>query len=156
MALHEYCTPEAILPDLDAADKEDAIRQLIDALVASKALTAKQGTAIGKEIIDRERQATTGIGNGVGIPHARSKHVDRVFLSFGRIDTGIDYAAVDGERVRVLVLLISPKDSTDEHLAAMKAIVGIVRDGYQCKRLIGCKTAESFVDLLKELDGVKS
>ena len=156
MALHEYCIPDAILCDLDAADKEDAIRQLVDALVASKALTAKKGTAIAKEIIDRERQATTGIGNGVGIPHARSGNVDKVLLSFGRIDGGIDYSAVDGERVRVLVLLISPKKATDEHLAAMKSIVGIVRDGYQCKRLVGCKSAESFVDLLRELDGVKS
>ena len=129
MALHEYCIPKAILPELEAADKEDAIRQLIDALVDAKALTRKKGDAIAKEIIDRERQATTGIGNGVGIPHARSKHV------------------------KVLVLLVSPKDDTDEHLAAMKSIVNIVRDGYQCKRLIGCRSAESFVDLLKELDG---
>jgi mannitol/fructose-specific phosphotransferase system IIA component (Ntr-type) len=156
MALHEYCIPKAILPDLDAADKEDAIHQLIDALVDAKALTRKKADAIGKEIIDRERQATTGIGNGVGIPHARSKHVDKILLSFGRIEEGLDYAAVDGSRVRVLVLLISPKDATDEHLAAMKSIVNIVRDGYQCKRLIGCRSAASFVDLLKELDGVKS
>jgi len=156
MGLHEYCIPGAILPDLEAADKEDAIRQMVDALVASKALTAKKAAVIGKEIIERERQATTGIGNGVGIPHARSKNVDKIILSFGRVDTGIDYAAVDGARVRVLVLLISPKDATDDHLSAMKSIVGIIRDGYQCKRLIGCRSAESFVDLLKELDGVKS
>ncbi|MHC4938804.1 MAG: PTS sugar transporter subunit IIA [Planctomycetota bacterium] len=156
MALHEYCIPGAILPELEAADKEDAIRQMVDALVSAKALTAKKADAIGKEIIERERQATTGIGNGVGIPHARSDNVDKIILTFGRVDTGIDYAAVDGERVRVLVLLVSPKDATDEHLAAMKSIVGIIRDGYQCKRLIGCRSAESFVDLLKELDGVKS
>jgi mannitol/fructose-specific phosphotransferase system IIA component (Ntr-type) len=156
MALHEYCIPKAILPDLEAADKEDAIRQLVDALVEAKALTEKKGKAVCKEILERERQATTGIGTGVGIPHARSSHVDKILLTFGRVDEGLDYAAVDGARVRVLVLLISPKDATDEHLAAMKSIVGIVRDSYQCKRLIGCRSAESFVDLLKELDGVKS
>jgi len=156
MALHEYCIPQAILPDLDAADKEDAIRQLVDALVEAKALTAKKAAAVSKEIIERERQATTGIGNGVGIPHARSENVDRILLTFGRVEDGVDYAAVDAQPVRVLALLISPKDATDEHLAAMKGIVGIVRDGYQCKRLIGCRSADSFVDLLKELDGVKS
>jgi len=156
MALHEHCIPEAILCDLEASDKEDAILQMVYALVEAGALGPKKGKAIGKEIIERERQATTGIGNGVGIPHARSEHVDRILLSFGRVDEGLDYAAVDGRRVRVLVLLISPKDATDEHLSAMKSIVGIVRDGYQCKRLIGCRSPESFVDLLKELDGVKS
>ena len=154
MSLHEYCIPEAILCDLEPADKEDAIRQLVDALVEAKALDAKQATAINKEIIERERKASTGIGNGVGIPHARSAHVDHVILSFGRIQGGFDFAATDGQRVRVLALLITPKAATDEHLAVMKGIVGIVRDNYQCKRLLGCKTAESFVDLLRELGGV--
>ncbi|MEM8886014.1 MAG: PTS sugar transporter subunit IIA [Planctomycetota bacterium] len=156
MGLHQYCVQDAILCELEPADKEDAIRQLVDALVESKALDAKQGDAIAKEIVERERQATTGIGNGVGIPHARSSHVDRILLTFGRVETGLDYAAIDGRAVKVMALLISPKDATDEHLAAMKGIVGIVRDGYQCKRLIGCRTPESFVDLLKELDGVTS
>ena len=154
MTLHEHCISDAIICDLEPADKEDAIRQLVDSLVEAKALDAKQGTAICKEIIERERKASTGIGNGVGIPHARSKHVDRVIMTFGRIDGGFDFAATDGQRVKVLCLLITPKDSTDEHLAAMKGIVGIVRDSYQCKRLVGCKSAESFVDLLRELDGV--
>lgn len=155
MALHEYCVSEAILCDLEPADKEDAIRQMVDALVKAKALTRKKGDAVAAEVISRERQATTGIGNGVGIPHARTEHVDKIILTFGRVPDGLDYAAVDGERVRVLALLLSPKKATDDHLAAMKAMVGIVRDGYQCKRLVGCPSAESFVDLLRELDGVK-
>jgi len=156
MALHQYCIQEAILCDLEPADKEDAIRQMVDALVEAKALTAKKGNAIAKEVIERERQASTGIGGGVGIPHARTKLVDRVVLSFGRVPDGFDFAATDGEKVRVVALLLTPRDSTDDHLAAMRAIVGIVRDNYQCKRLIGCKTPESFVGLLKERDGVKS
>ena len=154
MALHEYCVPEAILCDLEASDKEDAIHQMVDALVKAKALTKKKGEAVMAEVIGRERQATTGIGNGVGIPHARTDEVKKVILTFGRIPEGIDYAAVDGGRVRVMALLLSPKSATEEHLAAMKSLVSIVRDGYQCKRLVGCPTAESFVDLLKELDGV--
>ncbi|MHC4952685.1 MAG: PTS sugar transporter subunit IIA [Planctomycetota bacterium] len=156
MALHEYCIPESILCDLEPADKEDAIRQMIDALVVAKALTAKSGTAIGKEVIERERQASTGIGNGVGIPHARTDLVKKVVLTFARVPDGFDYAATDGQRVRILCLLLSPKSATNEHLAAMKSIVSIVRDNYQCKRLIGCKSPESFIDLLRELDGVKS
>jgi len=156
MGLHQHCIQEAILCDLEPADKEDAIRQLIDALVAADVLTTRKGNAIAKEVIERERQASTGIGGGVGIPHARTKGVDRVVLTFGRVPDGFDFAAVDGERVRVIVLLLSPADAAEDHLAAMKSIVGIVRDNYQCKRLIGCKTADSFIDLLKELDGVKS
>ena len=151
--LREYCSPEAILCNMDAVDKEDAIRQLVDVLLAAKRLPTKlKATKILKEIVDRERQATTGIGKGVGIPHARSKHAASLSLAIGRIPRGLDYGAVDGERVRVILLLVSPDKSTDEHLAAMKTLVSIVRDPYQCKRLHGCATAQSFLDLLAELD----
>jgi mannitol/fructose-specific phosphotransferase system IIA component (Ntr-type) len=151
--LREYCSPEAILCNMEAVDKEDAIQQLVDVLLAAKRLPTKQkATKILKEIVDRERQATTGIGRGVGIPHARSKYAPSLSLAIGRIPRGLDYGAVDGERVRVILLLVSPEKSTDEHLAAMKTLVSIVRDPYQCKRLHGCATAQSFLDLLAELD----
>lgn len=151
--LREYCSPEAILCHMEAVDKEDAIRQLVDVLVAAKRIASKPKAAlIRKEIVERERQATTGIGKGVGIPHARSKHAKNLSLAIGRIPRGLDYGAVDGERVRVILLLVSPDRSTDEHLAAMKTLVSIVRDPYQCKRLHGCATPQSFLDLLAELD----
>ncbi|MHC4959355.1 MAG: PTS sugar transporter subunit IIA [Planctomycetota bacterium] len=151
MVLAEYCVKDAILADLEAADKEDALRQLVEALAAAKAFPKTKRKVVADEIIDRERQATTGIGSGVGVPHARSEHVKQIVLAIARIPGGIDYGAVDGERVRVMLLLISPKAEHEAHLAAMKSIVQIVRDSYQCKRLLGCSTSESFVDLLAEL-----
>ena len=153
MALREYCNPEAILCNLEAGDKEDALGQLVDALVAAKSIPKTKSTAIRKEILERERQATTGIGKGVGIPHARSKHAKKLSLAIGRIPRGLDYGAVDGERVRVILMLVSPDKSTDEHRASMRSLVSIVRDPYQCKRLHGCATPQSFLDLLAELDG---
>ncbi|MHC4933003.1 MAG: PTS sugar transporter subunit IIA [Planctomycetota bacterium] len=153
MSLVEYCVRDAILSSMDVEDKEEAVRLLVEALVRAKAIPKTRGPAICTEIIERERQATTGIGNGVGIPHSRSAHAKKLTIAIGRIPGGIRYGAVDGERVRVIILLVSPKDKTDEHLAAMKSIVKIVRDPYQCKRLLGCSTPESFVDLLTELGG---
>ena len=151
MPLLDYCNPDAILPDLEVSDKDDVVRQLMDALVKARSITKPQRPKVLIEIMDRERQATTGIGHGVAIPHARSAVVKTLVIAIGRVPEGVDFAAVDGERVRVIILLISGKDKTDEHLAAMKAIVQIVRDPYQCKRLHGCKTAESFMDLLGEI-----
>lgn len=153
MALRDYCTPEAIISDMEAAGKEDAIKQLVDAL-AGKAFAKKNATAVYKEVIERERRATTGIGAGIGIPHARSTHARKLSIAIGRIAEGLDFGAVDGERVRVVLLMISPEGKTDAHLAAMKSIVSIVRDPYQCKRLHGCMSPESFIDLIAELDGV--
>jgi len=153
MALVDYCIRDAILCNMEVGDKEDAVRQLVAALGQSKAIPKTKVTAIRKEVIERERQATTGIGNGVGVPHARSDHAKNLCLAIGRIPEGIDYGAVDGERVRVMLMLVSPKNATEEHLAVMKAIVRIVRDPYQCKRLHGCRSIESFLDLIAEVDG---
>jgi mannitol/fructose-specific phosphotransferase system IIA component (Ntr-type) len=153
MALAEYCVRDAILPEMDVDDKEEAVRLLVDALVKAKAIPKTKGPAISAEIVERERQATTGIGNGVGIPHARSDNAKKLTIAIGRVPSGIPYGAVDGERVRVIILLVSPKSKTDEHLAAMKSIVKIVRDPYQCKRLLGCSTPDSFMDLIAEIGG---
>jgi len=155
MSLRDYCNPAAILCELEAADKEDAIRQLVDVLVEAKSVPKTKGSLIYKEVVERERQASTGIGKGIGIPHARSQHAKKISMAIGFAGSGIDFSAVDGERVRVILLLVSPKDSTDEHLAAMKEIVTIARDAYQRQRLLGCRSPESFLDLLAEIGGQK-
>jgi mannitol/fructose-specific phosphotransferase system IIA component (Ntr-type) len=156
MTLRDYCVEDAILPQLDVADKEDAIRQLVGALVAAKAIPKAKSDAVLKEVIERERQASTGIGRGVGIPHARSAHVKQIVLAIGRVPRGVEFGAVDGERVKLILLLVSPKEGNAEHLAAMKTIVGLARDPYQRQRLISCGTAESFLDLLTEIGGPKA
>jgi len=156
MPLADYCSPEAILCNLEAADKEDALNQLIDALVASRLVPKPKGAAVRKEVIERERQASTGIGRGIGIPHARSGQVKQIVMAIGRVPGGVDFGAVDGERVRVILLLVSPAEHTDEHLAAMRAIVRMARDPYHAKRLHSCSTPESFLSLIREIDGLPS
>lgn len=153
MALREYCNPDAILCKLEASDKRDAIEQLVDALAKAKAIPKTRAPQILEEVLQREKQASTGIGKGVGIPHARSSHVKNIAVGIARIPAGLDFQAVDGERVKVIILLISPNAKSEEHLAAMRAIVGIVRDPYHCKRLHGCESPKSFLDLIEELDG---
>lgn len=154
MPLLDYCVSGAILSDMEASDKEDAIRQLISALAESGKIPASKVRSITTDVLGRERQATTGIGQGVGVPHARSKHVSEIRIAIGKVASGLDFEAVDGERVRVILLIISPavQAKAEEHLQVMKSIVKIVRDPYQCKRLHGCTTPESFLDLLAELD----
>ena len=156
MTLRDYCIAAAILPNLDAADKEDAIRQLVGALAAAKAIPKAKTDAVLREVVERERQASTGIGRGVGIPHARSAHVKQIVLAIGRVPRGVEFGAVDGERVRLVLLLVSPKEGNDAHLGAMKSIVTIARDPYQRQRFLSCASAESFLDLLAEICGPKA
>ena len=153
MTLREYCNPDAILCNLEAGDKDDALQQLVEALAASKAFPKTKVPAIVAEVVERERQATTGIGKGIGIPHARSEHTKKLALAIGKLTEGLEYGAVDGERVRTILLLVSPKEAAEEHLAAMRSIVKIARDPYQRARLHSCDTPDSFLDLLAEVAG---
>jgi mannitol/fructose-specific phosphotransferase system IIA component (Ntr-type) len=82
--------------------------------------------------------------------------VKQIALAIARLPRGVEFGAVDGERVRLVLLLVSPKDGNTEHLAAMKSIVSIARDPYQRQRLMSCGTPESFLDLLAELGGPKA
>jgi len=145
MSLHEYCNPAAVLCSLEASDKQDALNQLVDALVATKAEDVR------REILSRESQASTGIGRGIGVPHTRTELVKKMAVAIGRVPDGIPFGAIDGEPVKVIMLLVSPASKTEEHLAAMKTIVSIARDPYNSKRLQGCLTPESFIELLAEV-----
>lgn len=152
MSLHEYCNPDAVLCSLEASDKQDALNQLVDALVATKAVPKTRAEDVRREILSRESQASTGIGRGIGVPHARTELVKKMAIAIGRVPDGIPFGAIDGEPVKVIMLLVSPASKPEEHLAAMKAIVGIARDPYNSKRLQGCLTPESFIELLAEVE----
>ena len=152
MPLHEYCNPDAVLCTLEASDKQDALNQLVDALVATKSFPKTKAEDIRREILSRESQASTGIGRGIGVPHARTELIKKMAVAIGRVPDGIPFGAIDGEPVKVIMLLVSPLSKTEEHLAAMKTIVSIARDPYNSKRLQGCLTPQSFIDLLAEVE----
>ena len=153
MPLRDYCNPDAILCSLDAADKEDALRQLVDSMARAKMIVKTRANSILEEVIGRERQASTGIGGGIGVPHARSGHVKKMAMAVARVPTGLDFDAIDGELVSVILLLVSPEGSAEEHLKAMRSIVSLARDRYNLKRLQGCRSPQSFIDLFEEIDG---
>ena len=90
-----------------------------------------------------------------GGPHVENEDAHEDERPQAEDDEAHPFGAEDGERVRVVLLLVSPEARTDEHLAAMKAIVTIARDAYQRQRLLGCRSAESFLDLLAEIGGQK-
>jgi mannitol/fructose-specific phosphotransferase system IIA component (Ntr-type) len=152
MALHDYCDPDAVLCTLDASDKQDALNQLVDALVATKSIPKTKAEDVRREILQRESQASTGIGRGIGVPHARTDLVKKMAIAIGRVPDGIAFGAIDGEPVKVIMMLVSPPSKTEEHLAAMKTIVSIARDPYNSKRMQGCLSPQSFIDLLAEVE----
>ncbi|HOU36994.1 MAG TPA: PTS sugar transporter subunit IIA [Candidatus Omnitrophota bacterium] len=119
--------------DLKEKDKKKVLAELVDG-IASKAKLKNR-----KEILDallkREKLGSTGIGNGVAIPHARSARVKAFILAFGRQSQGIDFGALDGEKTYIFFVLLSPEENIGGHLKILAEISRLVKDKFIVDRL---------------------
>jgi fructose-specific phosphotransferase system IIA component len=107
MRISDYLEPGQILLELKASSKDEAIRTLADTLAANPRVTDLD--AFVADTFERERFSTTGIGHGVAIPHARTESVSDIVIALGRAPGGMDFEALDGEPVRLVFLIGTPK-----------------------------------------------
>jgi len=108
--------------------------------------------AITRAVIQRENQGSTGFGKGVAVPHVKHESVTRMIATIGRSSRGVDFAALDRAPVYTIVLLLSPANAPDAHLAAMERIFRYLqRDSFR-KFLRQADTREAILDLLSEAD----
>lgn len=152
MKFQEFVSVEAIRADLDADCKEGVIRELVGALVTSGAIDAAQSDSIVKAILKREELGSTGIGRGVAVPHTKHPSVERLVGTVGVSSEGVDFESLDGEKVQLLFLLVSPPDRPGDHLRALENITRQLRDETLCKFLKQSKTAADIQQLLEEAD----
>jgi mannitol/fructose-specific phosphotransferase system IIA component (Ntr-type) len=143
---------DAIIPELKATDRDGAIVELVEAMAAAGAIPKKNIQDITKSVLAREAQATTGIGKGVALPHAKLKGIKKPVGTIGRSSVGIDFAALDSKPVYSVILLLSSPDNPDEHLQAMETIFKHVQRDIFRKFLRQSVTKEAIVELLKEAD----
>jgi len=154
MKLSDIVVFDAIVPELRANNRDDAIVELVEALASAGALPGKNVEQVTKAVLDREAQATTGIGRGVALPHAKFKGVKKPVAAIGRSSAGIDFASLDSKPVYSVILLLSSPDDPDEHLQAMEAIFKHVQRDIFRKFLRQSETKEAIVDLIQEADEV--
>jgi mannitol/fructose-specific phosphotransferase system IIA component (Ntr-type) len=142
-----------VFTDLRQTTKEDVLREMVGHLQESGEIPARLAKQALEALVAREKMGSTGIGNGIAIPHVKLKGgPEEPLVAIGRSESGVDFAAIDGEKVRVLFLVVSHEDRAEDHLAILKGISALVRDGYRHRLLLGSRTPEDFVDLFKEPD----
>jgi mannitol/fructose-specific phosphotransferase system IIA component (Ntr-type) len=149
MKFADFIQVAAIKSDLVADDKEGVIRELVESLVGSGALQAEDLDGILKAIMKREELGSTGIGKGIAVPHTKHPSVSKLVGTVGVSADGIDFNSLDGERVHLLFLLISPPDRPGDHLRALENISRQLRDDAFCRSL---KQAHSSADIQQLLD----
>ena len=152
MKLSDIFVDEAIVPNLRAKTRDETIQELTASLADAGAVPKSKVAEIVSAVKARESQATTGIGKGVALPHAKLKGIKKPVGTIGRSRDGIDFAALDSKPVYSVILLLSSPDEPDEHLQAMETIFKHIQRDIFRKFLRQSETREAIVDLIKEAD----
>ena len=152
MKFADFVSRDAIKADLSADDKEGVIREMVQALLAAHKVPAEEFESIIKAILKREELGSTGIGRGVAVPHTKHPSVERLVGTVAVSSEGVDFNSLDGEKVHLFFLLISPPDRPGDHLRALENVSRQLRDETFCRFLKQAKNAEDIVNLLDEAD----
>jgi nitrogen PTS system EIIA component len=152
MKLREFIVADAIIPDLKATTRDEAIRELVTALAKSGAMPLEGVDDVVAALIKREQNGSTGFGKGVAVPHVRHSSVKKMAGTIGRSAGGIDFAALDHQPVYTIVLLLSPENQPQQHLQAMNIVFSNLQIDMFRRFLRQSTTREAVLDLLEEAD----
>ncbi len=155
MKLGEFIVSDAIVANIQATDRDGAIRELVTSLSTAGALPADAVDEVVAALIKREQNGSTGFGKGVAVPHAKHPKVKQMAGTVGRSEAGIDFSALDHQPVYSIVLLLSPENQPQQHLQAMNIVFSNLQKDMFRKFLRQSATREAIVDLFEEADQAK-
>jgi fructose-specific phosphotransferase system IIA component len=147
MNLLDILTRECIKAPLDATDKKGVIDELVDLLASAGKVD--DPASLKEAVWTREQARTTGIGHGLAIPHGKSESVTGVAMAIGKPAQPIDFAAIDGKPVRMVVLLASPPDRTSDHIQALARISRLMTMEAFRDQIYEAETGDQVFDLLQ-------
>jgi PTS system fructose-specific IIA component/PTS system nitrogen regulatory IIA component len=152
MKFASFVCERAVRADLAAVEKEGVIREMVGSLVEAEAVRADEVENIVRAIMKREELGSTGIGRGVAVPHTKHASVEKLVGTVGVSSEGVDFDSLDGEKVHIVFLLVSPPDRPGDHLRALESISRQLRDDSFCRFLKQAKTVADIQQLLEEAD----
>ena len=145
MNIANLLTPESIIARLRATSKKQALQELAK---RAAEITGQPEKAIFATLMRRERLGTTGVGNGIAIPHGKLATIDCLYGLFARLETPIDFDAIDERPVDLIFLLLAPESSGADHLKALARVSRLLRDKTACEKLRGTDDPEALYALL--------
>ncbi|MDO9230513.1 MAG: PTS sugar transporter subunit IIA [Syntrophales bacterium] len=150
MKITEMLKREFVLEHLKAANKRDALAEL--AGVFAQGRINVDSEAMLHVLLERERLGSTGIGDGIAIPHGKLPGLEEMVVSFGRSREGIAFEAMDGKPVHLFFLLMAPENSAGQHLKALAKISRMLKDANFRKNLLEAKMHEDLFRIIAEKD----
>lgn len=152
MKLSDFIVQDAIIADLQASDRNGAIRELVTSLATAGGIPESAVEDLVAALIKREQNGSTGFGKGVAVPHVKHPQVKKMVGTVGRSAAGIDFAALDHQPVYSIVLLLSPENQPQQHLQAMNIVFSNLQKDMFRRFLRQSETREGIIDLLNEAD----
>jgi len=147
MELLDIVHPDGIISDLKATSKKQALQEL----ASRAALIAEQSEReIFDTLLERERLGSTGVGQGIAIPHGKLNGLERLHGLFGRLSTPIEFESVDSQPVDLIFVLLAPLSAGADHLKALARISRLLRNKNMCAKLRGSRDANAIYALLME------
>ncbi|MBI5365972.1 MAG: PTS sugar transporter subunit IIA [Planctomycetes bacterium] len=148
--LLNFISKGSLIDELKAVDKKAALKELVDLLKHRH--DGFKSTEALDALLKREKFGSTGIGQGVAVPHAKLQNLKSVIGAFGRSKTGIDFAATDGEPVYFVFLLLSPFDQADVHMDSLRCIAEAVKRPNFLNFARQAKGVKDLLELFQEMD----
>lgn len=147
MKILDILAKESIIPELKGRTKKQVLEELIDALLKEKShLDRDRLMAV---LLERERLGSTGIGDGIAIPHGKMRDLDQLALSFGRSTQGVDFESMDGKPVHLFFLLVAPENCAGIHLRALAKIARLLKNGTVRKKLGNVQSREDVYSVIQ-------
>jgi len=150
MKILDILSKDCIIPELRSRTKKEVLEELTGALLNCKANLNKE--ALVEVLLERERLGSTGIGDGIAIPHGKIQDLDELILSFGRSTQGIEFDSMDGRPTHLFFLLIAPENSAGIHLRALAKISRLLKSAHFRQRLLEAETVEELFIVIQEED----
>jgi fructose-specific phosphotransferase system IIA component len=148
MALIDLIEESVVRAPLKAVGKEDAIQELVDVLVRAGKITDAR-TAL-QAVLDREAKGSTGLTEGIAVPHAKTAAARTLTIAIGVSPDGIEFGSLDGLPARLFFLILAPPDQTGPHIEALAEIARMSRSKAFCSALVACRSAAELVRMFKD------
>ena len=150
MNIMDFLCKDAITVDLKAQNKKDAMIELIELLKEAK--KTKKTDEIIDVVLEREKLGSTGVGQGVAIPHGKTDVLSEQIGVLGISKKGIDFNSLDGEPVYIIFLLVGPVEVTGQHLKALSRIARLFKDKFLRQAIKDAQTKEDIVKIIQQED----
>ncbi len=149
MKILEFLKPDLIIDEIQSQNKQEVLEEFSHCIERVEGLKAEK---VLRVLIEREKLGSTGIGEGVAIPHGKLHELEHLICCFGRSQKGIEFEAIDGKPVHLIFLLLAPENSAGTHLKALAKISKMLKDPSFRQQLLEAKSSDELYQFIKEED----